>query len=403
MLPSVATALSGMWGAGLFVGSAGAAGAAGGWCLLGIPIAALAAYSCAVASSELGEQYAGPGAAHACIRARLGVAPARMATGAYLVGLTAAMAAIAKAIGEHLLPHAPSAVAITVLLLVVLASTTGLRIRGFAAGIWTAVTLSVLALVVITCFAIGPVAPATPVAGTSSGSAVGIIPAAGVMFFAFLGFERITAPAAGGDRVGRWRAHRALAPAIAATALVAVIVTGALLYQLGPARLAVSPAPLVDALGAADASGLLRPVEAGAAIAMVPALLGVFELFRSEAQGVLREGDLPAGLGRTGSHGTLYLLEVLVALAAGGLSLVLEPATAIAFAACCVLVHHAFASAGARVLLMDGPTWSMRLSCFALGICVVLAMSASVPVLIATLATVLAGPVLAGWRTGRWR
>ncbi|MCA1835502.1 MAG: hypothetical protein LC721_03860, partial [Actinobacteria bacterium] len=53
-----------------------------------------------------------------------------------------------------------------------------------------------------------------------------------------------------------------------------VLVGYAALHQLGAPRLALSPAPLRDALAAADASGIDALLTVGAAVATVFALLG---------------------------------------------------------------------------------------------------------------------------------
>ena len=202
---AVPIALGGMLGTGIFVGIGPAFAAAGWWSLLGVPIAALTAVCAAVASSYQSTAYRGPGPAYTCTRARVGVAPARMAASAFFAGHLAAMAAIAGVIGDLLFPRASTGAAAVTILLVVLAATTGLRIRGVASWLWLALTATVLGVVVAACFAIDPVPPAEmPMPGADS--AVGITGAAGVLVFAFLGFERLTAPADERDRF-QWRAE----------------------------------------------------------------------------------------------------------------------------------------------------------------------------------------------------
>ncbi|MDR7303067.1 APC family permease [Haloactinomyces albus] len=389
--------LGGMLGAGLFVGLAPASALAGVWLLLGVPIAGLTAVCCALSTAEQSAVYRGPGAAYACIRSQLGIAPGRIAASTYLLGQIAAMAAIASAVGAYLPTSSPVIAAVAILLTVV-AATAGLRIRGGAAWLWLCLTLTVSALVVAACWAIAPLPPTgVPAGGNTPGpTPMGIPAAAGILLFAFLGFERLTAPAEERDRYGRPAVRRGLIVMFTIAGTVVVIVSASVIHQLGAARLALSPTPMIRALQAADAAALTSLVGVGVALAMLPVLLGVLELFRSTALAVLQDGDLPASLGRRAGSGTPYLLDLAGGIAAAGLAFLVEPAQAIALAACCVLVHYAFANAGARVLLVEDRTWRMRMTCLGVGLCVILAMSMPVPAMLGTLGAAVLGPVLAG-------
>ncbi|MCI2421238.1 amino acid permease [Saccharopolyspora sp. K220] len=398
---AIPLALGGMLGVGVFVGPAPAAAAAGPWLPFGLLLALLAAACAASASAHQSVAYRGPGPTYACVRARMGLLPSRVGASAYLAGQIAAMAAIARVLGEFLLPAAAPQVAAAAILLVVLSATIGLRIRGGAAWIWLALTVAVLALVVVTCFAIDPVPP-MPAGRPLADSAVGITGAAGVLFFAYLGFERLTAPGAEQDRF-TWSAMRrgTVTSLIAVTAVLAAV-TAALVHQLGWSRLALSPTPIRDVLTAAAASDLAPLVGVGAAVALLPVLLGALESFRSTALALVRDRDLPRALGRTSGAGTPYLLDVTAGVAAVAVALLVEPVAAMAFAACCLLVHSAFANAAARLLLADDRTWPMRAACLGMGVSVVLAMSMPISAMLATLAVVVIGPLVTGGLSRHW-
>ena len=190
---------------------------------------------------------------------------------------------------------------------------------------------------------------------------------------------------------------------LTAALVVSALVGVALLCQLGAARLALSPVPLTDALRAAAAPGLTSLVGVGAALALLPVLLGVLESLRSTGRAVVADGDLPAALGRTGGRGTPYLLDLAAGLLAAGLSVAVEPAQAIVLAACCLLAHYAFANAGTRILLLRGSKWMRRTACLGMGLSVVLAMSMPIPAVLGTLLVVVVAPVLMGAVSGRWR
>ncbi|MCC5697632.1 hypothetical protein LH612_31250, partial [Klebsiella pneumoniae] len=101
--------------------------------------------------------------------------------------------------------------------------------------------------------------------------------------------------------------------------------TAALARQLGWSRLALSSAPVRDALTAASAADLLPLVGAGVAVGLLPALHAGLESFRSTALAMLRERELPAFLGRTSSAGTPYLLDLAAGLTAAVLALLGVP------------------------------------------------------------------------------
>lgn len=395
---AVALGLGGVLGAGVAVVPAVASGVAGRWSLVGIPLAAVAAWCCAVATSRQSAAYREPGAASACVRDKLGAVPGRIATATGLVGGIAAMAAVADTIGNYLPTPEPLTAAVVVLLAVV-AATGGLRVRGVGAWLWPALTLVVVTVVVAACFAIPPV---ESTGSAAANAPLGITGAAGVAFFGFLGFDRLIAAGRATERGYASVVRRAL-PVVVVLATVTYLAVGAaLLHQLGAARLALSPQPLTDALRAADAVTMTRPVALAIALAMGPVLLGVLESARSTGLAAVADGDLPAALRRRGGSGTPYLLDLVVGLAALLVSLLLGPGQAITVAACCLLVHYALVNAAARVLMLDESSPVVRTACLGMGLCVILAMSMPVPAMLTTLVVVLVGPPLLALGA-RWR
>lgn len=398
-------ALSGVVGIGVLLGPAPAAAAAGPWAPLGLLIALLAAVCASSAVAHQSRAHHGPGATYACVRERMGLLPARIGASAHLAAQVAAIAAIARVIGEFFLPSASALVSGAAILLVVLSATTGLRIRGAAAWLWVALSLAVIVLVVAICFAIDPVGglPAHVDPGASNESAVGIIGAGGVLFLAFTGFERLAAPTEDGDRAPWAVTRRATTISLVVVTVLLAAMTAALTYQLGWERLALSPMPIRDVLTAAAAADLVPLVCVGAAVALLPVLLGALESLRSTGLGMVRDGELPRVLGRTGPAGTPYLLDLIAGVAAVIVSQLIDPIALMSFAACALLLHYALANAGARLLLSDGPTWPMRGACLGMGLSVVLAMSMPVSAMLTTLGVVVVGPLLAGIVSRRWK
>ncbi|MGJ7904865.1 amino acid permease [Actinopolyspora sp. H202] len=397
MRRAVPLALGAMLGAGVFLGVAPAVSIAGPWTPFAVPVAALTAWCAASATRHQADSYGPTGAGYACVRDKLGVVPGRIAAGTGLFGHIAALTAVAGAAARYL-PAPQSLTAAALPLLAVLLSTAGLRIRGAAGLLWLASTIAVLGVVIAACLAITPVdspsiSPQGPLA---------ISGAAGVLFFVFAGFERLTASADRADRYSAAVLDRALPTVLLTAGAVLAVVLMVVSYQLGSARLALSPAPLLDALRAADAAALTSGVGAAAALVMLPVLLAVLESARSTGAALVSDGELPVLSRRAGPAGTSYPFDLALAAVAASLTLLLGPEQAVSIAACCLLVHYALVNAAARVLLLDGGKLPRRTACLGMGLSVILAMSMPVPAMAITLAVVVLVPVSA-WSIPRLR
>lgn len=392
---AVVAGLGAMVGAGLFAGLAPASALAGSWSLLGLVIAAvLAVLACRTTGDQAGA-FPGPGGGYRYPREQLDRWPGRAAGGLYLTSRAAAAAALAGCFGAYLSPTRPAFPALALLVVVVAADALGVRPSAAVTRALTMFVLVVLALVVAACFAIPP-PPAVDVAlpaGTPGLDRPGdLLPAAGVSFFAFLGFERATA-----DQPASPRRSRFVVPLLLLVALGTYLAVGAaVLRQLGPTRLAVSAAPLRDALDSADAAMLDPLVTVAAMVATAVGLLLVVGGGRRTADATAGKGDLPAfGL----------LARVLIGGGAALGVLFASPAQAIELAATCALFYYAFTNVATRLSSSEErslPTWT---ACVGLGVTVLIAMSMPAVDLAIALGVVLvavaAGPLVALGRPGR--
>ena len=297
-----------------------------------------------------------------------------MAGGLYLGSRAAAAAAIAGCFGAYVDPNAPALPALAVLVLAVAADAAGLRLPKAVTRALTVFVLVVLAVIVAACFAIPPPPPTgAPIpTGTPGLDDPGeLLPAAGVLFFAFLGFERVTAP--GADQpVASQRRLRWAIPLLLGAALVTYLAVGAaVLRQLGPTRLALSATPLRDALDAADGTALDPLVTIAAMVATGVALLLVVGTGRRVADTMAASGDLPVGTGSSLST----TARLLVGAGAVACVLFLGTAHSIGLAATCALFYYAFTNASARLLCKDDRSWPMRTACFGLGFTVLIGMT----------------------------
>ncbi|HEX4705259.1 MAG TPA: amino acid permease [Pseudonocardiaceae bacterium] len=389
-------------GAGLFAGLAPASSFAGHWLLAAMAIAAIAAACCAFSTGDQSGSFPGSGGGYKYTREQLGRWPGRMAGGLYLAGRAGAAAALAGCFGAYIAPDRPALPALGLLVLAVAADAAGLRPPKVLSRWLVGFVLVVLALVVAACFAIAPPPPTgVPVPAGSPGldDAGELLPAAGVLFFAFLGFERITAPGADQPVLSK-RRLRVVIPVLLLVAFGTYFAVGAaVLRQLGPTRLAVSTVPLRDALDAASAGALDPLVTVAVLVATGVALLLVVGGGRRVANAMADGGDLPVdgALPVTGS-----LVRWLVGAGAVACVLFAGPAGSIALAATCALFYYAFTNASARLLPNAERSWPARTACFGLGFTVLIGMTMppvdlAVALGVALLAA-LAGPLLGSRR-----
>ncbi|MPZ83342.1 MAG: hypothetical protein GEV28_24290 [Actinophytocola sp.] len=303
----VARGVASSFGAGLFLGLAPAAALAGPWLPAALVLAAVIGWPAALSTSER----------------PLDTAPLPLRRTGFVLfalGRLAAAVAIAGTFGRYATPAQPVLGALGLVLVVCAAALVSLPPAVIRVA--AAVVLACLALVVAACFAIAPVAPA--VAAPEGGSVPGVLAAAGLLSVCFFGTFFGTAP------TGRDRRGTVVVFAVVAVGCLAV--AAAALYQVGAPRLALSPAPLVDMLAAADASALEPLLTIGVAVACGFTLLGVLRGLR--VSGIL-EVRLVAAAGAATAIGSL-LVPPDTALAAAAVLLLGDAAFR------CIAVRHRY-------------------------------------------------------------
>lgn len=359
-----------MLGAGVFVGIAPAAGLAGRWMLVGLAVAALAAVCTACSFTDLARAYPGLGGGHRYARDLLGRWPGRMSGGVGLLGRVAGIAAIAGTFGAYVTPRDPHLGALVMVALAVGAELAALRLPNVFSRSLVVVVLIALAVVVAVCFAV-PVphqalVPA-PAGLPGADDPAELLPAAGVLFIGFLGGER-------GEARGRQRPKIMLPLVILAALGTYLAVSTALLRELGPARMALSPDPLREALAAAGASAFDPILIAGVAAATIAVLFALVSGTRQTMQAMADAGDLPIAFGSGGFDRTAA--GALTVGAAAVLAMVaLTPIAAIQLCATCALFAAAFTNAAARLLERHERVWPARTACFGLGLSVLLVIA----------------------------
>ena len=344
---AVVIGLGAMIGAGIFASFGPAAAAAGSGLLVGLGIAAVVAYCNATSSARLAARYPSSGGTYVYGRERLGPFWGYLAGWAFVVGKTASCAAMALTVGAYVWPARAHVIAVVAVVVLTAVNYTGVQKAAWLTRVIVAVVLGVLAVVVAVCFSStgGAVVVASPGTGF-----VGIVRSAALLFFAFAGYARI---ATLGEEV-RDPARtipRAIPLALGITLVVYAAVAVAVLRTLGPGRLALSAAPLADAVRAAGVPALVPVVTVGAAVAALGSLLALILGVSRTTLAMARNRQLPGALAAVHPRFQVpHRAEVAVGLVVAVIAAVADLRAAIGFSSFGVLVYYAIANASAWTL-----------------------------------------------------
>lgn len=337
-----------MIGAGVFAAFAPAAAAAGSGLLIGLGLAAVIAFGNATSTAQLAAVHPTSGGVYAYGRAQLGPWWGFVAGWGFVIGKTASCAAMALTFAAYVAPagwERPVAAAAALALGAV--NLFGITRTAQVARVLVTVVLLVLAVVAVAGFS-APGAP-TAVGGDDRfvGGPLGILQAAGLLFFAFAGYARI---ATLGEEV-RDPARtipRAIVLAFSGALVVYAVIGVVALRALGPDGLAASAAPLVATVEAAGWDAAAPLVRIGAAAASLGALLALIAGVGRTTFAMAREGDLPRALAAVDARwqvprtAEIAVVAVVVAIVALG-----DIRGAIGFSSFGVLLYYAVANLAA--------------------------------------------------------
>ncbi|MGW2957069.1 APC family permease [Streptomyces sp. NPDC001220] len=346
---AVVVGLGAMIGAGVFSALGPAARAAGSGLLPGLAVAALVAYCNAMSSARLAARYPQSGGTYVYGRERLGAFWGYLAGWAFVVGKTASCAAMALTVGAYAWPGQAHVVAVAAVVALTAVNYGGIQKSAWLTRLIVAVVLAVLACVVVVCLTSGRADAGRLDIGLSSG-VVGVLQAAGLLFFAFAGYARI---ATLGEEV-RDPARtipRAIPLALGIALVVYTCVAVAVLCVLGADALGRTGAPLADAVRAAGVPGLVPVVRVGAAVAALGSLLALILGVSRTTLAMARDGHLPSALAAVHPrfevpHRAELAVGAVVAVAAATVDL----RGAIGFSSFGVLAYYAVANASAWTL-----------------------------------------------------
>lgn len=347
---AVVIGLGSMIGAGVFSAFAPAAAAAGAGLLLGLVIAAIVAYCNATSSAQLAAQYPTSGGTYVYGRERLGNWWGFLAGWGFVIGKTASCAAMALTFAAYTVPPAwqrPTAVAAVVLLAAV--NYRGITRTARLTRVIVTVVLLALAVVVASALVGGQAGPddAAPLWSLGTAGPYGVLQSAGLLFFAFAGYARI---ATLGEEVRdpQRTIPRAIVAAFAIAVAVYAVVAVTVLVALGPERLAVSRAPLADAVAAGSWAWAMPVVAVGGAAAALGALLALIAGVGRTTLAMARQADLPRWLAAVHPrHQVPHRAEITIAAVVCLLVLTTDLRGAIGFSSFGVLLYYFVANLSA--------------------------------------------------------
>jgi APA family basic amino acid/polyamine antiporter len=341
---AVVLGLGGMLGAGVFSAFGPAARAAGAWLLLGLALAAGVAYCNATSSARLAALYPESGGTYVYASRRLGPLWGVAAGWAFVLGKIASCAAMALTFAAYVAPGHRHLVAVAAVVAVVAVDALGIEKSALVTRVVVGFVLLVLAAVVVAGFS-RSAAPAGPAPGTTP---LGVLEAAGLLFFAFAGYARI---ATLGEEV-RDPARtipRAISTALAIALAVYVLVALAALHAVGAAGLAASDRPLHEV-----APGLGPLVAIGAAVASLGSLLSLLLGVSRTTFAMARDRRLPPALAAVHpTRRTPYRATLAIGLVVAVLVATVDLRGAIGFSSFAVLLYYALANASAATLDAD--------------------------------------------------
>ena len=345
---AVVIGLGSMLGAGVFAAFAPAAAAAGGGLLIGLAIAALVAYCNATASAQLAAQYPSSGGTYVYGRERLGHWPGFLAGWSFVIGKTASCAAMALTFAAYAAPAGwEKPVAVAAVLALATVNYFGVTRTAGLTRIIVAVVLVALVVVLLAGAFGGTSAPRNLGADLFEHGWYGILQSAGLLFFAFAGYARIATMGEEVTNPSR-TIPRAILTALGIVLVIYVLVAIVVLRSLGADQLAVSDAPLVDAVIASSWSWASPVVQIGAAAAALGALLALVAGVGRTSLAMARNRDLPSWLaGVHPKYQVPHHAEIALAVVVSILVLTVDLRGAIGFSSFGVLVYYFIANTAA--------------------------------------------------------
>jgi len=332
---STGVGVAAMLGAGVFFVWAPAWSLAGPWLLLSLAIAAVVATINALVTTQLAVPVPQSGGIYAFGRHYRGPFTGFVAGWMFLTGKTASVAAVSLIAASYVLPGHAKATAVGLLVVGALITVSGIRSTAAVSITVSAVVATGLVLVVVSAFAGGTVSAQFPDSEHLT-TPLGVVTAAGLMFFAFAGYARMATLAE--EVVNPVKTlPRAIGLALGIVVALYALVGWTVSLVL-PGYTGEFDTPL-----RALAPGALSPlVTVLAVVACIGSMLAILAGLSRTALQMGRNGDLPRRVGAVSDKtGGPVVAEVLVGVLAVATVLFLDATALVALSGVGVLTYYA--------------------------------------------------------------
>lgn len=372
---AVVLGLGSMIGAGIFAAAGPAAAAAGSGILFGVLIAGVVAFLNATSMAQLASLYPESGGTYVYGQKRLGKIWGFLAGWGFVIGKLASCTAMSLTFAFYAAPSYAKPLAVGAVLVLTLVNYLGIRKTAMVTKILVVLVLASLAVVVFASLG-GGAAHLERLSGwTDRGGIMGILEAAGMMFFAFAGYARI---ATLGEEVihPQKTIPKAMLLALAITLLIYISVNTILVLCVDMVTLAGAKSPLALAVESGSLSYLAPIVRFGACVASLGVLLSLMAGISRTTFAMASNRDLPQWLSAVHPvHKVPHRAEIAVGLIIALIVSIADLRSAIGFSSFAILVYYAIANAAAWTLSLDERRSSRWLSAAGLIACVVVALS----------------------------
>jgi len=370
---AVVIGLAAMMGAGVFAAIGPAARVAGSGLLIGLAIAGVVAYCNATSSAQLAAISPESGGTYVFGRQRLGDFWGFIAGWGFIVGKVASCAAMALTFGSYVSDRWGRWLAVGAVVALTSVNYHGVRKTIALTRVIVGVVLAALLAVVVACLGGGEASMDNLGSLSGSGGWHAILQSAGLLFFAFAGYARISTLGEEVENPAR-TIPLAVPIALGVTLLVYVAVFGSALLAVGPVALGASQSPLAVAVSAGSLGVVAPVVRVGAAVASLGVLLSLIVGVSRTVFAMASNGELPRRLSAVHpAHQVPHLAELAVGAVVGVLVLAVDVRGAIGFSSFCVLTYYAITNAAAWTLPPAERRWRRPIAVSGLIGCVVLA------------------------------
>ncbi|MCC7541251.1 MAG: amino acid permease [Deltaproteobacteria bacterium] len=363
-----------MIGAGVFASVGPAAHAAGPGLLVGLVLAAFVAYCNATSSAQLAAVHPRSGGTYVYGRVRLSPYWGFVAGWGFVIGKLASCAAMAMTFGSYASPAYARPLAVGAVVVLTAVNYFGVQKTALLTRVIVALVLGSLATLVIAALS-GGAADSARLGAIGDTKVYGVLQSAGLLFFAFAGYARIST--LGEEVIEPSRTiPRAISIAFFITLVVYAIVALTALLTVDAAALATAPAPLVTAVRSGRFGWLAPAAAVGATVASLGALLSLIVGVSRTAFAMADHGDLPRALAAVHPrHRVPHRAELAVGAIVATVAALADVRSAIGFSSFAVLTYYGITNAAALKLAPSERRWPRALAIAGIVGCALLALS----------------------------